>query len=136
MNTFFAITEQKIGDDGTPAYYVEPIEAEDLQSAIAEVDSDMAPVVIEAHKFERVISSLTFPVNPVDYQWAYLTHQQTFRCMGHHPDPDEDELKDQAIADYGDGIAQDVIILNAREALMLLTSGVRTWNYYKRKLEE
>lgn len=131
MNKYFVIYLEGTGDNGAPTYHVDRLEAESLTAALgASIYSEPVLAVIEPHKFERVMASLTFPPNPVHYHWAYLTHQQTFRGMGNHPDPDGAELQAQAIADYGDGIAQDVLILNANQALQFLRDATAEWGYH------
>lgn len=132
LNKYFAIYFVSCDDDGACSYRVRLIQAEDLAHAhAAQVSGCRVLDVVEAHKFERVMASLTFPTNPIHYQWAYVTNRQEFWGLGHHRDPDQDELEEQAIADYGRGIAQEVLILDAREALLFLESAYAAWEEYQ-----
>jgi hypothetical protein len=63
-----------------------------------------------------------------------MTARQEFWGLGHHRDPDQDELEEQALADYGRGIAQEVLILDAREALLFLQSAHAAWELYQQEI--
>jgi hypothetical protein len=132
---YFAIYFVSCDDDGACSYRVRLIQAKDQTHALATpVAGNEVIDVVEVHKFERVMASLTFPTNPIHYQWAYMTARQEFWGLGHHRDPDQDELEEQALSDYGRGIAQEVLILDAREALLFLESAHAAWESYQQEI--